>query len=75
MALRVGRNLLQLAQPFGVRAFADAPVVKKNWSAVTLPKDAVKDIPTTVGGGQAFANDLRGTSGLGLGDGLKSHTV
>mmetsp|Transcript_28196 Transcript_28196/g.71901 ORF Transcript_28196/g.71901 Transcript_28196/m.71901 type:complete len:151 (-) Transcript_28196:273-725(-) len=74
MALRAGRSLLQLAQPFGARAFADAVVVKKDWKSVTLPKDTVKDIPTTVGGGQAFANDMRGASGLGLGDGIKNHT-
>jgi hypothetical protein len=51
---------------------AVAASVKKDWSAVVLPKSA--DPPTTSGSGQAFANDLRSTSGLGLGDGCKTHT-
>jgi len=51
-----------------------APAPKKDWSAVAIPAESAK-VPTTVGGGQAFANDLRSTSGLGLGDGLSSHTA
>ena len=39
-----------------------------------IDKDTVADIPTTTTVGQAFVGDLRSTSGLGLGDGLKTHT-
>lgn len=48
-------------------------VAKKDWNAVQLPPQTVKDIPTSTGGA-AFPGDLRSTSGLGLGDGLKTHT-
>lgn len=55
-------------------ASATSVVVKKDWSAVKIPETTLKNVQTTLGGGQAFANDLRGTSGLGLGDGITSHT-
>eukprot|EP00199_Chlamydomonas_sp_CCMP681_P003227 CAMPEP_0119108868 /NCGR_PEP_ID=MMETSP1180-20130426/15885_1 /TAXON_ID=3052 ORGANISM="Chlamydomonas cf sp, Strain CCMP681" /NCGR_SAMPLE_ID=MMETSP1180 /ASSEMBLY_ACC=CAM_ASM_000741 /LENGTH=151 /DNA_ID=CAMNT_0007094539 /DNA_START=94 /DNA_END=549 /DNA_ORIENTATION=+ len=60
-----------------MRLFAStAVVVPKDWSKVTIPaktKEALSH-ETTVAGGQAFGNDLRGVSGLGLGDGITNHT-
>lgn len=47
--------------------------VGKDWSAVKIPEQIASDIPTTLKG-ISFGGDLRSTSGLGLGDGLKSHT-
>lgn len=38
----------------------------------TLTK--LPEIPLTHGGGAAYDNDLRSTSGLGLGDGITNHT-
>lgn len=35
---------------------------------------AFDDIPTTVKGGAAFESDLKSVSGLGVGDGIKTHT-
>jgi len=50
-------------------------VVQKDWKAVTVPAEAISRIPTiTVEPGQAFPGDIRSTSGLGMGDGLTSHT-
>jgi hypothetical protein len=47
--------------------------VAKDWKAVQLPKDV--DIPAiTEDPGQGFLGDIRSTSGLGMGDGLKTHT-
>jgi hypothetical protein len=55
-------------------AAVPAVVAKKDWKAVELPEKTASSIPLTRAGGQAFGNDLRGTSGLGLGDGIKTHT-
>lgn len=79
MALRTsGKRLLAQLNPSNfqqVALFATKDVTPvKDWKAIQLPKEVVANIPTTIGGGQAFANDMRGTSGLGLGDGLKTHT-
>lgn len=57
-------------------AVAEAEVtVQKDWKAVQIPKGATERMPTiTVEPGQAFPGDLRSTSGLGMGDGLTTHT-
>eukprot|EP00884_Botryococcus_braunii_P003479 jgi/Botrbrau1/13131/Bobra.0187s0086.1 len=69
-------NLIGLVQS---RCFAtDLEVVKKEVRAEKDEQLPVGDIQTreiTVEGGQAFYGDLRSTSGLGLGDGLTSHTA
>jgi NADH dehydrogenase (ubiquinone) Fe-S protein 6 len=51
-------------------------IVQKDWKQVTIPEQVKKTLEetTTVGGGQAYPNDIRGVSGLGLGDGIKTHT-
>lgn len=73
---RAGANTTSEALlPALVRAFATkdvATVAKTNWAAVQIPKQS-SSVPTTTGGA-AFPNDLRATSALGIGDGLKSHT-
>lgn len=61
------------------KAASEKELVKKevagqNWSAVTLPSQTVKDLPITTRKGASFSGDLRSTSGLGMGDGLKTHT-
>lgn len=71
--------LAPLAQCAGFAAKASASKevaapAKVNWKDVKVP-DSVKDTPETIGGGQAFPNDLRSTSALGLGDGLINHTA
>ncbi len=50
---------------------------KTDWKALAaqLPKHTVQEVPTVTEYGQAFIGDLRSTSGLGLGDGLTSHTA
>lgn len=47
----------------------------KDWKAVKVPAEALDSAPTTNSFGQAFGGDLRSTSGLGLGDGIKNHTA
>lgn len=81
MALSSARRCVQqllytnYVQVAGFATGKDAvAVLKKDWKAVQLPKDTASNIPTTIPGGQAFGNDLRGTSGLCLGDGIKNHT-
>ncbi|KAG2442658.1 hypothetical protein HXX76_002742 [Chlamydomonas incerta] len=44
-----------------------------DWKKVPVPSATAKDIPVTVKGATP-AGDLRATSGLGLGDGIKNHT-
>lgn len=44
-----------------------------DWKKVPVPSTTAKDIPVTVKGATP-AGDLRATSGLGLGDGIKNHT-
>ena len=46
----------------------------KDWKAVKVPEETLASVPTTNSFGQAFGGDLRSTSGLGLGDGIKNHT-
>ncbi|KAJ9508236.1 hypothetical protein QJQ45_011741 [Haematococcus lacustris] len=76
----LARRALQVIPHQHVAFFASQDVavsLKKDWAAVPLPAETVKDLKesrVTVGGGQAFDNDLRGVSGLGLGDGIKDHT-
>jgi hypothetical protein len=50
--------------------------VKQDWAAVAkeMPAGTVEDIPTTNSLGQAFGGDIRSTSGLGMGDGIRNHT-
>ena len=69
-------SVFAAAAPYATKAAPPkgAVVQAKDWKAVALPKDTVADIPTTTTVGQAFVGDLRSTSGLGLGDGLKTHT-
>ncbi|KAG1669000.1 hypothetical protein FOA52_000593 [Chlamydomonas sp. UWO 241] len=52
-----------------------AIVAKPDWKAVSaqVPEGTAKDLPTSKGGA-AFTGDLRSTSGLGMGDGCKTHT-
>lgn len=61
------------------RCFAtDLAVVKKEVRAEKdeqLPSGDIRSREVTVEGGQAFYGDLRSSSGLGLGDGLTSHTA
>jgi hypothetical protein len=54
---------------------ASTAVTTSKDAAALIPANTAADVAVTIGGGQAFANDLRGTSGLGLGDGIKSHTA
>lgn len=49
-------------------------VEKKDWKAVQLPAKTVEGLASTNMPGASFLNDLRSTSGLGLGDGIKTHT-
>lgn len=51
-----------------------AAPAKTNWAALAqaLPKQS-KDVPTATGGA-AFPGDLRATSALSIGDGIKDHT-
>ncbi|GIL99617.1 hypothetical protein Vretimale_4742, partial [Volvox reticuliferus] len=44
-----------------------------DWKRVSVPAATLKDIPET-NGGIVPKGDLRATSGLGLGDGIKNHT-
>jgi hypothetical protein len=53
---------------------SSTPVVQKDWKAVQLPKQTLKDLPTTAFPGEAFVGDLRATSGLGIFDGKTTHT-
>lgn len=39
-----------------------------------LAKVSPESLPKTVKGGAAFEGDLKSVSGLGLGDGIKTHT-
>eukprot|EP00955_Chlamydomonas_euryale_P088294 364365-Chlamydomonas_euryale.AAC.11 len=78
MALRTGVLSALLWQrslaPSLQAGFASGAVVApKDWKAVKLPEQTAKDIPTT-NGGVTFSGDLRSTSGLGRGDGCKTHT-
>mmetsp|Transcript_5341 Transcript_5341/g.11685 ORF Transcript_5341/g.11685 Transcript_5341/m.11685 type:complete len:160 (-) Transcript_5341:584-1063(-) len=83
MALRTASQLLlQAAASAGkstqawacfATATKEVAVAKKDWKAVQLPKETQESIPTAIGGA-AFPGDLRSTSGLGKGDGLKTHT-
>lgn len=64
---------------FAAKAGATAPSAppaakQKDWSAVAIPAESAHP-PTTVGGGQAFANDVRSTSGLCAADGITQHTA
>lgn len=64
MALALRIRLPQQLTPALAAAFST------KGSAVQV---AQTDIPTTTGGA-AFKGDLRSTSGLGIGDGIKNHT-
>jgi hypothetical protein len=61
------------------RCFAvDLEIVKKEVRAnknEQIPAGDIASREVTVEGGQAFYGDLRSSSGLGLGDGLTSHTA
>ena len=77
MALHIFRHRQALAQPALsqqiVRSFtqsAETGVLQQTNQKV-VPKPS--DNRTTIGG-QAFPDDLRSESGLGLGDGLHDHT-
>ncbi|KAF5833507.1 mitochondrial NADH:ubiquinone oxidoreductase 13kD-like subunit [Dunaliella salina] len=61
------------AASFASKSPATTPDTKKD-VYTPVPKATADTIPTTIGGGQAFPNDLRSTSGLGAGDGIVSHT-
>jgi NADH dehydrogenase (ubiquinone) Fe-S protein 6 len=57
-----------------VAAFSSKSVAATNaWNSVAIPEKTLKDIPTSTGGA-AFPGDIRATSGLGKGDGIKDHT-
>jgi hypothetical protein len=68
--LSSGLQLLARPTWLGAAFYATA----KDGSALSVPANTARDVPTTIGGGQAFADDMRGSSGLGLGDGIKTHT-
>ncbi|GLC44367.1 hypothetical protein PLESTB_000477000 [Pleodorina starrii] len=76
MALRsasLGASRLIGKTVCGAFATKSTSVVSVDWKQVALPGAAVDDIPTTIGG-CVPKGDLRATSGLGLGDGIKNHT-
>ena len=73
MALRTKVFQLLSLQSQAGYATSTAIVQKFDWKAVKVPDATAKDIPTSVGGA-AFPGDIRATSGLGRGDGLKDHT-
>ena len=81
MALRTLRIFQLLGQGQQAAGFATSEIVAKfDWKAVKIPDATSKDIPTisaimsTCTGGASFPGDIRGTSGLGKGDGCKDHT-
>jgi hypothetical protein len=81
MALRAVRIFQLLGQRQQQAGFATSEIVTKfDWKAVKIPDATTKDIPTisaiipTCTGGASFPGDIRGTSGLGKGDGCKDHT-
>ncbi len=57
----------------GKAASSEVTTSGTDWKAIKLPEKVVKDLPKTFQS-IAFAGDLRSTSGLGMGDGIKSHT-
>lgn len=61
-----------------VEASKDVSVVeKKDWKAVVIPAKTLESMSSTKSTnmpGASFLNDLRATSGLGMGDGITSHT-
>jgi len=69
MALQISRKLNTFLQWARFSTLVQRP----DWKSVKLPEETTKDIPTSTGGA-AFPGDIRGTSGLGKGDGLKTHT-
>lgn len=73
MLSTAGRLLRQqaLLQASAAAGFA----TKAAPAALTVPKSTQDAVPTiNVVPGQAFGGDLRSTSGLGVGDGIKTHT-
>lgn len=54
-------------------ASTELTTTKKEWDAVKVPEATASKVPTAVGGA-AFPGDLRAVSGLGMGDGITSHT-
>ena len=74
------RNLLQRTFSAGYATKAAdaaksvAVTTGTDWKAVKVPAETLKDMPEATGGA-AFKGDLRATSGLGLGDGIHSHTA
>jgi NADH dehydrogenase (ubiquinone) Fe-S protein 6 len=57
----------------GTAKASDVQILSKDWKAVKIPAQS-SNPPVTTHPGQAYLGDLRSTSGLGLGDGIKSHT-
>ena len=69
---RLAAGVPALGAALGVRWAAKKAVVEAAPTGLAI-KD--EDLPTTIPGGQAFPGDLRSTSALGVGDGLKTHTA
>eukprot|EP00878_Enallax_costatus_P003006 GHUV01003204.1.p1 GENE.GHUV01003204.1~~GHUV01003204.1.p1 ORF type:complete len:161 (+),score=45.35 GHUV01003204.1:187-669(+) len=61
------------ASKSGTAKASDVQVLSKDWKAVKIPAQSANP-PVTTLPGQAYVGDLRSTSGLGLGDGIKNHT-
>lgn len=79
MALAASRRLaaeVPALASVGLRGLATKAAGDKAVAAAQAKGLQIKeeDIPTTIAGGQAFPNDLRSTSALGVGDGIKTHT-
>eukprot|EP00887_Chlorella_sp_A99_P005620 scaffold1.g5620.t1 len=73
-----GEAPLLLARAFGSSAASAAGAQKAVATASTASSANLvvkeEDIPVTTTPGQAFVGDLRSTSALGVGDGIRTHT-
>lgn len=77
----LARNYASAAKSSASKAAATAAatkdvsvVEKKDWKAVEIPAKTAEGLTSTNMPGASFLNDLRSTSGLGLGDGITTHT-
>ncbi len=80
--LRPAASLLLrgLCSEGGMASFSTL-IPKPDWKSIKIPASTAKDIPEinailpTATGGASFPGDIRATSGLGKGDGCKTHTA
>lgn len=79
MIQSAGRVITRLGYQASALGIQSETIVASNawnscsFSALVIPAQTLKDIPTSTGGA-AFPGDIRATSGLGKGDGIKDHT-